>query len=332
MAPPPRPPIICYDLRTNENIRPAAHSAPRIPVTSATVRKPKVTIVHRNPLSRPKVVREPRVEKDYVPRYHSPIILAQAPKEDPRCNSYKARFAYSQKLKSDAKERERRQENKRRQLAVQAQLDEITAQLEAAKRAQENLMKTFGMSHNTARYIQKQDEDFARLREKVDRFSECRSRELGNRIQQLKCNQDLNSKSRHYPTCTSSYNSGASSSTISISSCSSPISIAEQTLPSFHLEESTTTDPSSDCSILPPIQHNRPNTSYKSITNDLTTNEQMFHATPKKCFSFYKYNPEANETVEVDDMDFFEKVEDKTMMEVNELLGRMQSVLRDMKN
>lgn len=83
--------------------------------------------------------------------------------------------------------------------------------------------------------------------------------------------------------------------------------------------------------ILPQIHQSHANTSSKSVSVDLDTSVQMYQATPKKHFSFYKYNPEAEDTVEVDDMDFFEKVEDKTMIEVNELLGRMQNVLKDMK-
>lgn len=47
---------------------------------------------------------------------------------------------------------------------------------------------------------------------------------------------------------------------------------------------------------------------------------------PVDKFSFYKRNG-LEETIEVTDLDFFEKVEDKTMLEVNELVFRMKSEL-----
>lgn len=49
MAPPPRPPIICYDIQTNNNARRARCIRSYVPSTGAT-KTPKVTIVKQDPI------------------------------------------------------------------------------------------------------------------------------------------------------------------------------------------------------------------------------------------------------------------------------------------
>ena len=269
-----------------------------------------------------------------------------------KLHNLNARYIYGQRLRAEAEERDRRQQKRRQQIAMQAQLEQITAQLESAKRVQENLLKTFGMSHNAARYIRRQDEDFARLKKKVDQFSEIRSKELSKRIQQMKRFQDnqqielkkANEKdvrlrdfshpAHRRQTLSSTLNNSISSSspntntaspssTISISSCcSSPMSGDEPNFSKHFIKSSRAetfakaTPPTSNLlSSSTPYERRSPGT--------------LFQKPPD--FTFYKQDPlKTGDTIEVTDIDFFEKVEDETMIEVNELLNKMQSVLRDL--
>lgn len=428
MAPPPRPPIICYDLQTNTNSRRAPGTRPRVPVTCAT-RKTKVTVVPREPndISRfaasacwysenldPEHVDEnvenipvgaqatlfqerkqtifnsndvyvraatrsrPRPELAAAEPYQfnkSPFIRQpindqhlyqqqhhnyQQYEQTNRFNNNNLRHAYAKKLRHEAEEKQRRLEFKRQQLAMQNQLEEISAQLESAKRVQENLLKTFGMSHNTAKYIQKQDEDFAKLRQKVDQFAETRSRELGRRVQQMKrfhklqviedkkaedkrvrdmselthCKRTLsstlnNSQGSSSQTTSNSNNTESSSSTISISPCSSPMSIDDHHIPSIHFVESPPSStkrskPQPPLKTAPSLTSSTPSKNF--LHRDISSNKLVSHKPAD--FTFYKRNPLENETIEVTDMEYFEKVEDETMIEVNGLMRRMQTDLK----
>lgn len=418
MVPPPKPPIICYDLHTNTNARRTTCANYRVPSTGARC-KTKVTIVQRdlNELDKAHAFWE---QNSFVTNVHADVDRGEAETErqstsrrnlneytdrnnyprdrvlrvstrsrakdtvEPylfsthpfgagnqsrdnqkqphsRMNTNNVRHAYGQKLRQEAEERERRLERRRTHLAMQAQLEEISAQLEASKRIQENLLKTFGMSHNAAKYIQLQDENYAKLRQKVDQFAETRSKELGRRVQQMKrvkeyqqyedkkaeerrlnelsgplthnkhtlsstLNNSLSSNSLNTNTATT--NTENSSSTISLSSCSSSLS-ADDLMPSVHFVESPlsksrnpsqTTFPTS--SSLTPLTN-----SYRSHTNSSRVSNR---SPPMEKFSFYKGNHD-DEILEITDMAFMEKIEDKSMLEVNELMKQLQSALDESK-
>lgn len=288
--PPPRPPIICYDLQTSTN-------------NTYKVRQPPSA------------------------RY-----------------SLSARQNYSQKVKYEAEQRDKRKGYMRRKLAMQAQLEEINAQLDSVKRNCDYLLKTFGMSHNTAKYIQRYDEDLCKLKRKVEQFSETRSSELSRRIQQMKhfhelqanedrkaeekrskdvskvlhCRQNLvntqlNSSTSSNPLSSRDANNTAnsSSSTVSISSCSSPMFVESSPPPAF-LSHKIRNSPVSSS----PPSSSTP--SRKEVAQEVSHKPAGF--------KFYT-GPSDNETIEVEDQDFFEKVEDQTMLEVNKLVGRLRSEL-----
>lgn len=420
MPPPPRPPIICYDLQSNENLRRAPCTRYRVPVIGAN-RKNKVTIVNREPsdLSRftassccynhnfedtyreddtenfrfsnakttpvhdrkqiadnnnerfVRVARKPRhhlelaqaepyrfnkspfaqntINSDY---HHHLSDHQRLQDHENRFNNNNMRFAYSKKLKHELEEKERRREFARRRLNVQNQLEDLTAEVDSAKRSLDYLKKTFGMSHNSAKYIQLQDEELGRLRRKINQCADIRSRELAQRDRQMKRSHELrviedqkaeerrmrdmselthckrglsstlnNSLSSNSQNTNNANNTQSSSSTISISSCSSPMSMNEH-IASVHFVESL---PSS-IEKAPHVSSSTPSRSF--LRKNLSGNKKISHKPPD--FTFYKRNPLENETIEVTDMDFFEKAEDKTMMEVNDLVSKIRNTLSEM--
>lgn len=413
MAPPPRPPIICYDLQTNTNTRHALCARHHAPAVGGT-RRTKVTVIHRdqNELNKSKALpcwrhvaspnrdqtrensenfnltnRRPAKshQRNQSTSNQSLVFLRNASNDlvDPKpfrfgtrpfqggqssktpCNSNNVRHAYGQKLKDEIEEKRHQQELKNKKIAVQAQIEEIYTQLESFKRLHENLLKSFGMGHNTAKYVQKLDDECAKLRQNLDSVAETRSRELGRRAQQMKryhqqlqqedrkaeekrlrdmsrlthckhtfsstLNNSLSSNSLTPNTVTNTTSS--SPTTISLSSCSSSMSTDER-IPSVHFVE-----PSPPPNRAPKLQ-TRPRTSNllpsptlsQNRRRDVTFSDRLSHS-PKEKFSFFKYDPQKQEeTIEVSDEAFFEKVEDKTMIEVIELVKGLKTVLKDLDN
>lgn len=408
MGPPPRPPIICYDLQTSSNSRRISHVRNYGPSTGIT-KTPKVTLIPKTcnsfvadatcwgsqaltpsesdgdgetPVNIPSpassrrtytstrasaILNERMQNKQYpetaqahngynslaytsnmVSKAHSYRSANSLFIKNPNLNqpiSIKARHAYGQKLRSEAEERERRIENKKAQLAMQAQLEDISSQLESAKRIQENLLKTFGMSHNAARYIQKQDQDYARLRQKVDEFAETRAKELTRRVQQMKQFHQMQraadekaetrrkrdvSKLIHFrqglsSTLNSESSTSDSMSTISPDSCSSHMSTVfspvnrDDTKPKTTIKNSPQKpSPAKFICLSRPKAPDQPSETIPTCNRESTD------------FSFYKPNPLEQQTLEITDIEFFNRVEDRTMLEVNELLYKMQSELRDL--
>lgn len=412
MAPPPRPPIICYDLQTNTNARRAFCARHHAPVVGGT-RRTKVTVIHRdqNELDKSKAlpcwrhVTSPNREQteensENIPinrrstRPHQrnqstsnqelvflrntsndlvdrePFRFGTRPFQGGQSsttlyNSSDARHAYGQKLKDEIEEKRHRQELKNKKIAVQAQIEEIYTQLESFKRLHENLLESFGMGHNTAKYVQKLDDECAKLRQNLDSVAETRSRELGRRAQQMKryhqqlqqedmkaeekrlkdmsrlthckhtfsstLNNSLSSNSLTPNTATNTTSS--SPTTISLSSCSSSMSTDER-IPSVHFVEPSpppnrapklqTKSRTSNLLPSPKLSQNR--------RHDVTCSDRLSHS-PKERFNFFKYDPQKQEeTIEVSDEAFFEKVEDKTMIEVIELVKGLKTVLKDLDN
>lgn len=415
MAPPPRPPIICYDLQTNNNARRTSTTRSYAPATGKT---PKITLVRKSPApigafadaywgsqaispsaseENTPTRRRPQPAKRSIPsckitspmnertqnkQYHRAPVGQLPPYRlnmvtDPqisglfgssssecRTNSVKTRHAYGQRLKQEAEERNRRRENKKAQLTMQAQLEEISSQLESAKRVQENLLKTFGMSHNAAKYIRQQDQEYARLRQKVDEFAETRAKELGRRVQEMKHYQELqrnaaekaelrrlrdvskinrcrrglsstlnDSLTTDSPASSSLINTGSSLSTTSpLSNCSSPISIlspiSKTTIKSQSTLVKNTPERSvrADRILTPHSTATAPLPKHSKMSTDKKPNSRLAHLN----YSFYKPDPLNQQTLEITDTEFFNKVEDNTMLEIKDLLHSLQSQLKDL--
>lgn len=408
MSPPPRPPIICYDLQTNTNTRRAPCARYLAPVVGKN-RQTKVTVIKRdqNELESAKAIPcwhnvvssnkqmpddteniptvqryprsnqrlrnqeklflrnsnrnlvEPEPNRFYTNLFasgHSPTAIKT------QCNSTETRHAYGRKLKLELEEERHRQELKSKKIAAQAQLEEIRTQLESFKRLHDNLLKSFGMGHNTAKYVQKLDDECSRLRQNLDLVAKTRSRELGRRAQQMKryhqrlqnedrkaeekrlrdvsrlthckhtfsstLNNSLSSNSLTPNTATNTTSS--SSPTNSLSSCSSSMS-TEEHMPSVRFIEPSPS-PTKMSRRQTRLHTSNPLPPQTPCRQNSIRSNRLSHS-PEEKFSFFKYDPQKHEeTLEVEQEEFFEKVEDKTMIEVNELLKGLKTVLKDLKN
>lgn len=252
MAPPPRPPVICYDIQPNVNPRPPIVQVPR-----AGHRRKTVISVRPPEPSRP----------------------AQDTKQ---FNRHIARFAYHDKLRNHVQEREREREKlretKKNRLLLQAQLDNVTAQLDVARKAHGDIIKTFGMGHSTAKYIERQEEETDNMRKKMIEITNNRSRESSRRVKQL--------------------------------------------------EKLLEFQRGADKKILSP----QPDSSMSSLSSVSSVSSQSFSTSssspPASLVTSSPKRP-TDETIEISDMDFFEAVEDKTMIEVDALIGETRRLLNE---
>lgn len=412
MPPPPKPPVICYDLQTNANARRTPCSRYRVSAIAGTSYKSKVTVIsteqsdltnqlktdtcwhhsyeheaddeyensHRVPIAYPGVSLKKWIDppkqhskqqtktpnhllKHRTDSYHTSRPSSQD-QTLAQTRRQQVRYEYDQKLKEKLRQKERLEERRRQEEEMRAELEKITLRLESVKKVHANLKHTYGMSHNAARYFQKTDEDYAHLKQKLDQFAQNRSRDAERQLQQKKklykyqqqedkeaelkrlrgmsrlahnernkltstLNGSLSPSSLTPASSITSTARHSPSSTISISTCSSPFSSSEE-LPKHNLSHHNSqfvvkTSPSKKCPVSPstPSSSKTPNR-YQSST--LKTQAKR----PVMDFSFYKGPPQdSRETLEVTDSNFLEMVEDKTMLEVNELLNKMQSVLGD---
>lgn len=410
MPPPPKPPVICYDLQTNANARRAPCSRYKVSAIGLTSRKSKVTVippeeaeidklrtdrcwhhnyeheaddeyeVSRRVSTRPRITprrvdettREPlRRNLNYQPiksnnqESRTLSFGSSADRWPTTLRQQQVRHEYDQKLKERLRKKERLEERKRQEADMEAELDAITAKLEMVKKVHANLTNTYGMSHNAARYFQKTDEEYANLRRKLDQFAQTRSKEVERQLQQrkklhkfqqqedkevevrrLKAMQSLapnrykmtstlnGSLSPNSRTPSSSSVSTRNSPPSTLSCCSSPLSSLEHpesprhNLSHHNSKFAARPNPSSKC----PIASSTPSSlkSHNSYNKSIMRTQSK---RPPMDFSFYKGPPDDDrETLEVTDLNFLEKVEDKTMLEVNELLNNMQSALRDSYN
>lgn len=257
------------------------------------------------------------------------------------------RHAYGEKLRVEAEQKERIKHHNQYHKGMVEQLDQIQAQLNALKKIHNNMYNTYGMSHNAAKYFQKQDEEYARLRQKVDQFAETRSKELTRHAQRAKHYHELlkdkdkkakteRQKSRDISnlmrcrrepslsrgsvlnnsllssssspsttntitTTTTPTNSQGSSSTILISSCSSPISSTDEHLLNID-----------------------------SNNSHLVKTSHTPFKTPPSSMPLMQIDLQDEDTLEVTDVNFFSKIEDQTMIEVNKMMNRLKSTLEDL--
>lgn len=440
MAPLPRPPIICYELQTNTNTRrqvgtghPAVAASRRIPMTGIS-RKPKVTVIQKDPNELTRARAEPCWQGSEHPKVHYELMeaepyeynahlfshnqnlksilvqqnrdrpthprrttpltdlhkqLLQQPMPAKQPNPHHVRFAYASKLKLDAEEREREVEQRKQEMVMRAQLNQCERDLGSLSRIYKNSMGSIGMSHNAAKYIQRRDEENAILSRKLNRASEVRSRELGQRIQQARRNHDLLqemeqrkvfTKPKEIPRSVPNHDynlrhtlgnrindslsdspsttpttinntTSISSSPSTFSSLSSPCSsqhsydqeqassvlfipehTSKVTIPSrreskkYHSRACKDNLPQSGLK----VSSSTPN---KNVTNNNETSNTTHLNDIADKYSFYKRDPRRNYTVlEVTDLDFFDMVEDPTMMEVNELMNEFQTAKAECEN
>lgn len=438
MPPPPRPPIICYDISSNgtvcrRRIEPISSIRSRKPITPTVTYKSYVppTIISNSPrtkrysntlassvtsshqrqstspykLSTTNTTRTSYPASSFaVPQRKTELehINSTAPTSqysNNYCRSYpinesnnatsgcnknedlnnnngllynkynnvNARQAYGQKLRAEAEQREKQRHHELHHRAMIDKLEQIQAQLNELQKHHNILSNTYGMGHNAAKYIQRQDEEYAKLRQKVDQFAETRAKEITRQTQRARQYHELlQDKDRrnderlkdisnlHHPRChqkrelhlspvkgrnlnnslssTSSpttitpSNSQGSSSTISLSTCPSPMSTTDEQL--------------APPAPLTPQHHSSIN--HKSLNNNnshlVKSSHHVSFSTPPSQLSKYQMyqshhrDPYPNDTLEVTDMEFFAKVEDQTMIEANNLMNRLQSTLKDFKD
>lgn len=415
MAPPPRPPIICYDLQTNTNLRRAPCTRTRVPVTCAT-RKTKVTVVPREPNDMRRFAVTPcwyqeNLDSDQNENAENILVAAQttpprgrkqtisnnndcyvrvATRSRPRPklavaepynsnkssfnrqpisdqqqyhnyqhyeqkNGFNKRYAYGEKLRDEAERKKLKESQELARQNLIREISNIAAELESKKRFLENIGGYFGMGHLTAK--KKHDEDQVEWQQKYYRLAESHSRVLGRRAQQTErlrklqviedkkaedkrmrdmselahCRRTLsstlsntlnNSQSSSSQTTSNSNSTGSSSSTLSISPCSSLMSIDDRIVES---------PPSSykRAKLQPPLHTAVSLTSSTPSRNflhrDTSRDKSISHKPPD--FTFYKVNPDDNETIEVPAMEYFEKAED-SMMDINDLMRKLQTDLK----
>lgn len=242
-------------------------------------------------------------------------------------------------------EKERLEERKIQEAALKAELDAITLSLESVKRVHANLENTYGMSHNTARYFQKTDEDYANLRRKLNEFSHVRSKEAEKQLQLKKQlyryqqQEDKEVEHRRLRDMSRITHANNNKLTNTLNGSLSPRSqtpssrgISTRNSLSSTIPTSTCSSPLSMDDYLPPnrLSNQNSHSIARTINRHRSTILETQPKRPSIDFSFYKGPPQDNrETLEVTDINFLETVEDETMLEVNELLNRMQSVLGD---
>lgn len=265
MPPPPRPPVICYDLHTNSNGRtPCTRSY--VPSTGAT-----------------------RTRVKYIKKERSDFV------KPPTYDCWK-------------------------------KVDQITAQVDSLKKLQEDLLWTYNMTNS------KKDERRT-------------TQETRN-----KRHQDHHLHRSVSPTNTSSTtmtnSQGSPSSTLSISSCSSCSSSSpiEEEVQQQHIHHH-------DSQQHQRHQHRRQQPKQQQQELHQTVSKQqrppcvdtsmqttlIRSSSPQpdvaRSISPQLFIPELdNETLEVTDINFFDKAEDASMIQFHELLARMQSTMNELRN
>lgn len=452
--PPPRPPIICYDLQTNKNLRPqhkclhptytnlprrqtqkvtVIHERPNLPpdalkpgcwhrpltydfetieptvdmlvddgLTELSSRKRSVRFEHQttasdvDPITQQRTrARIPPVRPIRLQDYNPESFISHTPPK--RLTTNDIRHAYGQKLKQDAIERERMKIKMKKLAALPEDIAKTNKQLEAAGLLYENVSKNYGSGHNAAKYIERNDQEYANLHKKLEEVTDTRSKEVMRfeqrakklhnmqRTADLKLEEQRKRELARYKaqraTLSSTLNqslSDSSSPTSMVSSLSSPqtsslatnrigssstisfSSIGSSSVDSGHLSSPSlrSTDPQATRIIDRPNSRLRlpsalkqdkqlqtstllsnqiqPLTALKNRSNSMlpktsTPNvkrDSIFHSALED-FSFYKSDPN-EKTLEITDADFFEKMEDKTMIEINKLIKDVQSGFSDL--
>lgn len=363
MAPPPRPPIICYDLQTNTNVRRTSSTRYRVPVVGAN-RPTKVTVVQRdqNELDQSRAIpcwnrhenhadEDKRIydDSENIPRNQRVLRSSQRSQSlkkreslfsrttskdlvDPesyifksklfekgqpstcQSNGHNARFAYGRKLKLENDEREHQQKLTNMKTALQTQLEKIYLQLESLKTWRESILESYGIGHNTAKYVQKFDNEYTKLKQNFDQIAEARSQELGRRAQQMKRqHKKLQEEDRIAEEKRLRDMSRLTHSKHKLSST------LNSSLSSNSLTPNTATDTTSPSPTISLSPYSSSSTSTDEPARNL-----------KQEYSFYKYDPQKEETLEVVDEDFFEKVEDKTMIEMFKIAREIKTFVKDL--
>lgn len=361
MAPPPRPPIICYDLQTNTNARRTPSARYRLPVVGAN-RQTKVTVVHRdqNELDKSRAIpfwsRHENYDDEDNQKYDNPentrgnqrvlrsshrsqilknreSLFSRASSKElvesepysiktrlfessqpstAHSNSVDKRFAYGRKLKLENDERENQKKLTNVKTALQTELEKIHAQLESLQAWRESILKSCGIGHNTAKYVQKFDDEYTKLKQGLDQIAEARSRERGRRAQQVK---------RHHKQLLEEDRIAEEKRLRDMSRlthCKHKLSSTlNSSLSSNSLTPNTATDTTSSS----------PTISLSPYSSQTSTDEPTHNL--RQEYSFYKYDPQKEETLEVVDEDFFEKVEDKTMIEMFKIAREIKTFVKD---
>jgi hypothetical protein len=182
---------------------------------------------------------------------------------------------------------------------MKEQLDKITIQVESLKQAQTKILETHGVAHSSARYIQKLEDDYSRLRQKYNQILATRQQEAIKYNQHLKQCQQMNH---------------------SLRPPRPPRSPTPMPTPPRQPPKITGTNTST------PIR--KGNSRGSSATISLSSSSgSSFNKTPPTSSS----SSLEEDTLEITDVRFFDKMEDQTMIEVNNLMNKMRSTLKSVK-
>ena len=214
MAPPPRPPVICYDLFSGAPPRRQrryldtglSNYVPPVATTCSTYRTQNTL-----PPANTFVPKQVPVKVIYNDSEHGvtqstnncgsgcfmgPTSRAQQPPSaifagpgnaifgSRSTNPQTTRLAYSQKLRSGNQRRERPKEEEDGHQSLRNLLETILLELNAVKKVQESMGSNYGTAHNAAKYIQMKEEENAELRRKIDKYHELLQTERQKLLQQ----------------------------------------------------------------------------------------------------------------------------------------------------
>lgn len=213
---------------------------------------------------------------------------------------------------------------------MRKELDKVTIMVESLKRAQNQQLETYGLSHNSAKYIQKLEEDYGRLRQKYNQMLATRKHEAIKFSQHLRQCQQMNTQPKTIPpardtptptpppqpldfkhsTPTNCVRPNTSSTLAAVGGGS-----GRRSFIGAHQPRTTKIGGRRDSQ-----GNSRGSSSTVSITSSSLSSLDKSPPTSKS----YE-----NDTLEITDMRFFEKVEDMTMLEVEERMKRLGVILKE---
>lgn len=325
MVPIPKPPIICYDLQTNSNARAKHCNVHRLPLAAVpNARSRRVTII----------------QKDI-----SELTNTSCPTIP--CQEY---F------------KEQNEERRRNQLDVQRKLDEINLQLKSLQRIQENYAEIIGAAHQTPvneydnqyridrRYLAEPsvEPEFDFMAEPdpepeaIDTQSEYLSTCILEPEPQMRNQRKTKAKKTH---STLDYSENLElydfpeevEGELDDYEHSAPLYTSKQAIFNHNKINASTNYRSQY------LKHNHHQNSPDSISsrahsqsqtespNILPESPDLLHELAEK-YSFYKKDPKQDVTIELTDDEFFNLVEDGTMLEARSLMDRIKTARAEFKN
>lgn len=143
--PPPKPPVICYDMQINPNKR-----------------------------------------KSCLRQSTSTNVQSTKPETVTKYLAEEARMRYTNIAKDQNMLLKRERQLKQAKIDLQIQLEKMCRELQAIRLSCIEFQGTCGLSHNAAKYVNKQDEEFCKLKQKLQEYSKVRSHETDKKLKVMK--------------------------------------------------------------------------------------------------------------------------------------------------